>query len=119
MSSKSANYTCFNNSAGNGLLLLCEAELGDPMQKLRQARSNAATTAKQQGMASTLGIGHTFPKKWMDASAVHPSLKGVNMVGLFSSTSPALWVDTDDGCCTARSPGRHVDCGRWFGSDVQ
>lgn len=92
MSSKSANYTCFNHSGGNGLLLLCEAELGDPMQELNQPRSNAATTAKQQGMASTLGIGDTGPKKWMDASAVHPSLKGVKMVSLLSECSPALCV---------------------------
>ena len=32
MSSKSANYCCPYNSGGQALLLLCEAELGNPMQ---------------------------------------------------------------------------------------
>lgn len=82
MSSKSANYTCFNSSGGNGLLLLCEAELGDPMQELRGANANAGEMAKKQGMVSTLGVGDTGPKEWIDASAVHSSLKGVKMVSL-------------------------------------
>lgn len=103
MSSKSANYTCFHSSAGNGLLLLCEAELGDPMQELRHASYNAGETAKEQGMVSTLGIGDTGPKKWIDASAVHPSLKGVKMVSLFQPNSSELCLETNDCGWTARS----------------
>lgn len=80
MSSKSANYCCPYNSGGHALLLLCEAELGNPMQVLTSSRSNAATTAKQQGMISTWGQGSTAPKGFKDAGALHPSLKGVMMV---------------------------------------
>lgn len=80
MSSKSANYCCCGNSGGNALLLLCEAELGDPMQKLTQASYSAGEDAKRNGMASTWGQGNTGPSKWMDAGAVHGSLKGIKMV---------------------------------------
>lgn len=80
MSSKSAGYTCYGSSDDNGLLLLCEAELGDPMQELTQARYNAGETAKQGGMISTMGQGTTAPEKWVDASIAHPSMKGIKMV---------------------------------------
>jgi poly [ADP-ribose] polymerase len=53
MSSKSANYCCAYNSGGNALLLLCEAELGDPMQKLTGASYNAGDDAKAKGLSST------------------------------------------------------------------
>lgn len=80
MSSKSANYCCAYISNGHALLLLCEAELGDPMQKLIHASYNAGSEAKAQGMHTTLGQGNTGPTKWMDAGAVHDNLKGVKMV---------------------------------------
>lgn len=80
MSSKSANYCCSHISGGHALLLLCEAELGDPMQELTQSSYNAATTAKANNMISTWGKGSTGPSQWMDAGNVHPSLKGVKMV---------------------------------------
>ena len=80
ISSKSAGYTCSYSSDGNGLLLLCEAELGDPMQELQTSRYNAGETAKQGGMISTMGQGSTGPQKWVDASIAHPSLKGIKMV---------------------------------------
>ncbi|KAF2204452.1 PARP-domain-containing protein [Delitschia confertaspora ATCC 74209] len=79
MSSKSANYCCSYNSDGHALLLLCEAELGDPMQKLTGASYEAAETARESGCWSTWGQGSTGPSKWKDAKAVHPSLKGVKM----------------------------------------
>ncbi|KAK4185888.1 putative poly polymerase 2 [Podospora australis] len=79
MASKSANYCCSYQSNNTALLLLCEAELGDPMQELVHSSYNAATTAKQQGMISTWGKGRTGPLKWKDASCVEPSLKGVMM----------------------------------------
>ncbi|KAF2964285.1 hypothetical protein GQX73_g9298 [Xylaria multiplex] len=77
MSSKSANYCCPYISNGHALLLLCEAELGDPLQTLTNASYNAGETAQANGMLSTWGQGITGPSKWKDAGCVHPSLKGV------------------------------------------
>lgn len=79
MSSKSANYCCPYSSNGHALLLLCEAELGDPMQVLTNASYNAGEDAKAKGMSSTWGQGTTGPSVWKDAEVVHPSLKGVKM----------------------------------------
>jgi poly [ADP-ribose] polymerase 2/3/4 len=79
MSSKSAGYCCAYNTNGHALLLLCEAELGDPMQKLVHASYNAGDTAKAGGMHSTWGQGRTGPSQWKDAGSVHPSLQGVKI----------------------------------------
>ncbi|KAF9877171.1 hypothetical protein CkaCkLH20_05437 [Colletotrichum karsti] len=79
MSSKSANYCNSHSSGGEALLLLCEAELGDPIQKLTNASYNAGDSAKAGGMLSTWGQGRTGPSKWMDASCVDPSLQGIQM----------------------------------------
>lgn len=80
MSSKSAGYCCSHNSGGYALLLLCEAELGDPMQKLTNASYTAGEEAKKKGMVSTWGQGETGPNKWTDAGSVHENLKGIKMV---------------------------------------
>ena len=80
MSSKSANYCHAYLSGGCALLMLCEAELGDPMQVLQDAKYDAASEAEKQGLYSTLGQGMTGPRKWKDAGVVHPSLAGVKMV---------------------------------------
>jgi poly [ADP-ribose] polymerase len=53
MSSKSANYCCHCNSNGHALLLLCEAELGNPMQTLTRASYTAGEDAVAKGMLST------------------------------------------------------------------
>ncbi|KAK0668075.1 putative poly polymerase 2 [Cercophora samala] len=79
MASKSANYCCSYQSGNTALLLLCEAELGDPMQELLHSSYNAASEAKQKGMISTWGKGTNGPLAWKDASCVDPSLKGVMM----------------------------------------
>ncbi|KXX76020.1 Poly [ADP-ribose] polymerase 2 [Madurella mycetomatis] len=79
MSSKSANYCCSYISGGTALLLLCEAELGNPMQELIHASYNAGEDAKKKGMVSTWGQGRTGPSKWKDAGCVHPSLSGIMM----------------------------------------
>ncbi|KAK0702580.1 poly polymerase catalytic domain-containing protein [Apiosordaria backusii] len=79
MASKSANYCCSYQSGGTALLLLCEAELGDPMQELLHSSYNAASEAKQKGMISTWGKGRNGPLAWKDAGCVEPSLKGVMM----------------------------------------
>lgn len=82
MSSKSANYCCSYMSGGTALLLLCEAELGNPMQELIHASFDAGEDAKKKGMVSTWGQGRTGPSKWIDAGCVHPSLSGIMMVSL-------------------------------------
>lgn len=81
MSSKSANYCSSWDSGGHALLLLCEAELGDPMLELTDATYSAAEMAKDKGVSSTFGMGLTGPQAWKDAKCVHPSLAGVKMVG--------------------------------------
>lgn len=80
MSSKSAGYCCAYNSDGHALLLLCEAELGKPMQTLTGASYQAAETAKEMGALSTMGQGRVAPKAWKDAGCIHPSLSGTSMV---------------------------------------
>ncbi|KAK8138608.1 Poly polymerase [Apiospora sp. TS-2023a] len=79
MSSKSANYCCAGISNGHALLLLCEAELGDPMHVLTDSSYSAGEDAKAKGMFSTWGQGMTGPSQWKDAQCVHPSLEGVKM----------------------------------------
>ena len=85
MSSKSANYCASYLSNGHALLLLCEAELGDPMQELIHADYNAGDKAKANGMVSTWGQGTYGPSKWMDGGVVAPSLKGIKIVSLHST----------------------------------
>ncbi|KAI0387336.1 PARP-domain-containing protein [Hypomontagnella monticulosa] len=79
MSSKSANYCCSYISNGHALLLLCEAELGDPMQVLTSASYGAAEDAKAKNMLSTWGQGSTGPSSWKDGESIHPSLKGIKV----------------------------------------
>jgi len=79
MSSKSANYCCAHISNGQALLLLCEAELGDPMQALTDASYSAGEDAKEKGLLSTWGQGTTGPSRWKDAGCVHPELDGVKI----------------------------------------
>lgn len=79
MSSKSANYCCPYISNDTALLLLCEAELGNPMHERIKHQYEAAEQAKEQGNWSTFGKGATGPSSWEDAGCLHPSLKGVQM----------------------------------------
>ncbi|KAI9049236.1 hypothetical protein LZ554_007083 [Drepanopeziza brunnea f. sp. 'monogermtubi'] len=79
MSSKSANYCFSHASNGHALLLLCEAELGDPKLVLTNASYSAGEDAKARGMISAWGQGMTGPNAWKDAEAVHPSLKGITI----------------------------------------
>jgi poly [ADP-ribose] polymerase len=82
MSSKSANYCCSYNSGGTALLLLCEAELGDPVNELESSSYTAGEDAKAKGMCSTWGKGRVGPSKWKDAGCVHASLAGTMMVSV-------------------------------------
>ena len=77
--SKSANYCCASASDNTGLLLLCEAQLGDPMYECQGADYHAATKCKQAGRLATKGLGKTAPLKWEDAGVVHEDLAGVQM----------------------------------------
>ena len=113
MSSKSANYCCSYNSGGTALLLLCEAELGDPMHELTDSSYTAGEDAKAKGSYSTWGMGQTAPSKWKDASCVHPALKGCMMVSkmplfliyrmLILFTSPTCPHGLDPPMCLART----------------
>lgn len=84
ISSKSANYCNSQLSQRTGLLLLCEAELGDPMLELDNADYNAGDRAESEGKFTTLGRGVSTPAAWKDASCVHPSLKGTKIVSPLS-----------------------------------
>lgn len=77
--SKSANYCCANSSDNTGLLLLCEAQLGDPMLELSSADYHASTKCAQQGRLATKGIGCTAPSEWEDGGVIHERLKGVQV----------------------------------------
>ncbi|KAF1923195.1 poly polymerase 2 ADP-ribosyltransferase 2 [Didymella exigua CBS 183.55] len=79
MSSKSANYCNHFQSGGTALLLLCEAELGNPVHELIDASFSAGEDAKAKGMCSTWGKGKVGPSQWKDAGCVHPSLAGTLM----------------------------------------
>lgn len=80
MSSKSANYCNHRQSGGTALLLLCEAELGNPVHELTDASYTAGDDAKAKGMCSTWGKGRVGPRQWKDAGCVHQSLAGALMV---------------------------------------
>lgn len=60
-------------------MLLCEAELGKPMQTLTNASYSAGDDALAKGLHSTWGQGSTGPAQWKDAKCIHPSLEGVSM----------------------------------------
>ncbi len=99
MSSKSANYCCAYLSNRTALLLLCEAELGNPMQKLINSSYTAGEDAKKQGMHSTWGQGRTGPNQW-EGCHMCPSVTGGCYDGKFLSSS----VNTKAADLTFRSP---------------
>lgn len=78
-STKSANYCCSYNSAGMGLLLLCDAELGQPMHELYHSDFQAGERAKENGKIATLGQGRTIPGGWKDAGSFNKELGGVQI----------------------------------------
>lgn len=80
ISTKSANY-CVSSSSGNtGLLMLCEAELGNPMYELLTGDSMAQEGCEKAGSVATFGIGRTTPQGWVDAGdVVSQDLKGVTI----------------------------------------
>ncbi|PWY84776.1 poly polymerase [Aspergillus heteromorphus CBS 117.55] len=89
MSTKSANYCCSWGSGNQGLLLLCDVEVGNPMLELDGGNFNAGEDAVREGKVATLGRGSSIPSAWKDASCVHPSLKGVTMPDVSSPAANA------------------------------
>lgn len=87
MVTKSANYCSAWESQNTGLLMLCEAQLGDPMYELNNSDYHAAENSRKAGALATKGKGRTAPSKWMDAGSVHENLKGVKMPDV--NTDPA------------------------------
>lgn len=85
ISTKSANYCWASSSGGTGLLLLCEAELGDPAYELTCGSHTAGEDSKAKGCISTKGVGRTTPQGWIDAGAIHKNLKGALMASLLRS----------------------------------
>lgn len=109
MSSKSANYCCSYSSGRTALLLLCEAELGNPMHELTSASYNADEEAKAKGMHSTWGKGVTGPSKWKDAKSVNPALSGCMMVSHSSGLGNFVYLLTWFVSLTYQSPrGLHT-----------
>ncbi|EFX00136.1 poly adp-ribose polymerase [Grosmannia clavigera kw1407] len=88
MSSKSANYCCSGAFGGTALLLLCEADLGNPVQELINASYTAGDDAKAKGLFSTLGQGQIGPLAWKDAGCIHEDLTGVKMPDVAISPGP-------------------------------
>lgn len=88
MSSKSVNYCHPSMSNGTALLLLCEAELGDPLYKLTSSSYTAGEDALKQGSYSTWGRGMTGPSKWKDAGSVHERFKGCKIPDLSVKPGP-------------------------------
>ncbi|KAL9618398.1 MAG: hypothetical protein Q9160_006906 [Pyrenula sp. 1 TL-2023] len=79
VSSKSANYCTPAMSGGVGCLLLCEAELSNPMYEIPSGDPNAQEECEKHSFISTMGVGHLAPEKWKDAGSLHKNLKGVRM----------------------------------------
>jgi poly [ADP-ribose] polymerase 2/3/4 len=89
MVTKSANY-CYHSSSGNtGLLLLCEAQVGNPMHELFNADYRADLGCHAAGKVATKGLGRTVPTGWMEASELGDWAKGAYMPDVTKSTSDA------------------------------
>lgn len=106
MSSKSANYCCTYISGGKGLLLLCEAELGKPMQAFTDAKYTAAEDAKASGTLATWGQGRLAPAAWKSASCLHSDLEGVIMVRDHATCHMQLSADFQCSRIPNKSPSR-------------
>ena len=80
VSSKSAQYCAAGMSGGTGILMLVEAELGDPKYEIPNGDPNAKEEAKKHKCVSTLGVGQQAPQGWIDGKSIHDSLEGVSFV---------------------------------------
>ena len=82
VSSKSAQYCSAGMSGGTGILMLVEAELGDPKYEIPDGDSNAEEEAKKRKCVSTLGVGQQAPQGWVDGKIIHDKLEGVSLVSV-------------------------------------
>lgn len=92
MVSKSANYCCAHSSGNTGLLLLCDAQVGNPMFELQYSDYQAGEKCHEAKKIATHGMGRTVPKGWMKADELGDWAKGVLMpdvdaVGMDATTS--------------------------------
>ena len=90
MASKSAGYCCPETSGGTALLLLCDVELGAPVQMLKAGDHKAGERAIKDRIFSTWGQGQTGPISWKEASVVHRELAGAMMVRSCFVLNPPL-----------------------------
>lgn len=99
IATKSANYCYANISNNTGLLMLCEAQLGDPMLELKNASYTAAKECAQAGRLATKGLGRTAPLKWEDAGVVNENLKGVEMPKVSGGEKTIIGPSNASGLC--------------------
>jgi poly [ADP-ribose] polymerase len=80
-SCKSCAYCDPWTSDNTGLLLLCEAQLGDPPYLRTHHEYNAGENAKKQGLLSAKYLENpgNEPPKWMDAGLVNEEFKGAQL----------------------------------------
>lgn len=78
---KSAAYCDPWTSGQNGLLLLCETQLGDPSYVRRDHEYNAADSMRKKGLISTKMAENPAnePLKWMDGGVANSELGGTLM----------------------------------------
>ncbi|PHH60232.1 hypothetical protein CDD81_1932 [Ophiocordyceps australis] len=80
ISSKSIAFSAITpNSAKEFLLLLCEAELGDPIHDWHNFPDFIPDRLASNGMISSVAKGMYQPAKWIDAAKIHPSLRGTDV----------------------------------------
>ncbi|KAI4121643.1 MAG: hypothetical protein LQ338_006250 [Usnochroma carphineum] len=79
MASKAAQYCTPKVSDGTGLLLLCEAELGEEKWAPSEVPDAPGLNTRMGGYVSLWGKGRFGPMVWKDAGCVHEDLEGVLM----------------------------------------
>lgn len=100
LASTSCDYVHPNTSNNQGLLMLCEAQLGDLVYETC-SDSDAASNSKKLGALSTWAQGGTQPKGWKDAGAVSQELKGVLMPDMDKGLAvpenmPSGWIPDNE-----------------------
>lgn len=70
-------------SGNEGLLLLCEVQLGPvPFHQVSVPQPNAPSLCAKEGMKSTWGVGINQPGGWDNAGMLSEELTGVEMPSL-------------------------------------
>ncbi|KAF4635229.1 hypothetical protein G7Y89_g2861 [Cudoniella acicularis] len=76
---KAARFCAASLSGGIGLILLVEADLGNPIHEIDSEDFNASELAKKHNCIATKVVGKLGYKTWKDAGSIHLALKGVKM----------------------------------------